>query len=743
MEKRRAVRLPLRYRLMIGLTPGLFFLLLLAGIALAALFRIQAHVGAMTEALSVDVERAAQREVELQAHAEQYAIARFIEAEITQTGWQLVAVIVLAIGGGVAFVFFFARSLAYPLAQLEQGAKQIASGQVPPPLPVQRKDEIGSLALSFDAMWRQLHHTHTELTELLAQRQRELSVLAAVTRTVNESTDLGATLHTALQQMVEVHQGRAAVICLVDDGQFKRASVVAPGLASTPTDKCQCAVSEGRHCRWLQQHAPGASTQSTLIKTRDRLVGVLHGAAYANDGCKSCPPFIDAVGQQLGVAIENARLYTEEQQQRRLAETLRTIAADLSRTLNLEAVLTTILQDIGRVLTVDAGVIFLVEDDALCVKAVRGRPGLQMEQWLEHRFPLKDVPHLHEVLFSLAPRTFCQPNRRTLFEQGIERLEDVEWCLVTPLVSKERAIGLLALEQLGHCYGTQEELMIAAAFADHAAVAIENARLYQMVEQWNQELETQVQLRTHDLEQARSALARQSEQLRALLNSTVDIQEGERDRIARDIHDGVVQWILCAMYEVKALAVSQQRSEETLRQRLASIQSTLQHAKDELYQVIHDLHPPLLRSDGLLPALKALTAEVQRSTPLTCRLRVEGEPQRLSPKQELAIYRIVQEAMRNTLTHAHARQIDVDAKFGATRVLFQIIDDGDGFLPSVVPPTRLGIASMYERAQSIGARLHIDSQPGAGARVCLELTAPDNGARNGELCDVDSRAFGG
>ena len=730
---------------MIGFIPGLLFLLLLAAIALATLFRIQTHVNAMTQALAVDVGSAAQYEVEAQAHAEQFAITSFIEEEIVRTGWQLMAVIAFAVGGGAAFVFFFARSLAQPLSQLEQGAKQVASGQDPPPLPLHRKDEIGSLAASFDAMWRQLHQTHAELTQLLAQRQQELSILTAVTRTVNESTDLRSTLQTALKQIIEAHHGRAGLICLVKNGQFQRASIVAPGLESITATECHCALHEGNGCQWLQQHVPGASMQSTFIKTHDRLVGVLHGVTHAGESCKSCPPFIDAVGQQLGVAIENARLYTEEQQQRRLAETLRDIAADLSRSLNLEDVLTTILQDIGRVLTVDAGVIFLVEDDMLCVKAVRGRPELQIEQWLEHRFPLTEAQNLQEVLTNLAPRTFCRPSRRALFEEGIERLEEVEWCLVTPLISKGRAIGLLALEQIGHCYEAQEELMIAAAFADHAALAIENARLYQMLEQWKQDLEVQVRLRTRDLEQAHSVLARQSEQLRALLNNTVDIQEKERDRIAHDIHDGVVQWILCAMYELKALAVSQQRSEDALRQRLSSIQSTLQHAKDELYQVIHDLHPPLLRSDGLLTALKALTAEVQQSTPLNCRLRIDGKPYRLPPKQELAIYRIVQEAIRNILTHAHARQIDVDAKFRTTHTVFQIIDDGDGFVPSAVPPDRLGIASMYERAQSIGARLHIDSRPGAGARVCLELTTPDsNGeALPGELCYVDSRSISG
>lgn len=745
MKKLHMSYLPLRYRLMIGFIPGLLFLLLLAAIALATLFRIQTHVNAMTQALAVDVGSAAQYEVEAQAHAEQFAITSFIEEEIVRTGWQLMAVIAFAVGGGAAFVFFFARSLAQPLSQLEQGAKQVASGQDPPPLPLHRKDEIGSLAASFDAMWRQLHQTHAELTQLLAQRQQELSILTAVTRTVNESTDLSSTLQTALKQIIEAHHGRAGVICLVKNGQFQRASIVAPGLESTTAAECHCALHEGNRCQWLQQHVPGASMQSTFIKTHDRLVGVLHGVTHAGESCKSCSPFIDAVGQQLGVAIENARLYTEEQQQRRLAETLRDIAADLSRSLNLEDVLTTILQDIGRVLTVDAGVIFLVEGDTLCVKAVRGRPELQIEQWLEHRFPLEDAQNLREVLVNLTPRTFCQPNRRTLFEQGIERLEEVEWCLVTPLISKGRAIGLLALEQIGHCYEAQEELMIAAAFADHAALAIENARLYQMLEQWKQDLEVQVRLRTRDLEQAHSVLARQSEQLRALLNNTVDIQEKERDRIARDIHDGVVQWILCAMYELKALAVSQQRSEDALRQRLSSIQSTLQHAKDELYQVIHDLHPPLLRSDGLLTALKALTAEVQQSTPLTCRLRIDGKPYRLPPKQELAIYRIVQEAIRNILTHAHASRIDIDAKFRATHIVFQIIDDGDGFVPSAVPFDRLGIASMYERAQSIGARLHIDSRPGAGTRVCLELTAPDSDGETlpGELCYVDSRSVGG
>ncbi|HAJ37964.1 MAG TPA: hypothetical protein DCL15_20020, partial [Chloroflexi bacterium] len=250
MKKQRIAHLPLRYRLLMGLLPGLLFLLLLATIALAALLRIQMHIGEMTQALAVDVESAMQREVEAQAHAEQYAITAFIQAEIFQTGRQLVAVILLAIGGGAAFAFFFARSIAQPLAELERNAQQIALGYDPPPLPLHRGDEIGSLAASFDRMWRQQRAVNAELTELLEQRQQELAILTSVTRTVNESSDLSATLQTTLRQMLKAHRGQAGVICLVEKEQFRRASIVleSPNLAVTAADECRCSLHEGHQC---------------------------------------------------------------------------------------------------------------------------------------------------------------------------------------------------------------------------------------------------------------------------------------------------------------------------------------------------------------------------------------------------------------------------------------------------------------------------------------------------------------
>ena len=717
------MRLPIRHRLLLGLAPGFIFLLLLAAIAYGALLRIQAHTAEMVQALTADVQSAAQPDNEAQAHAEQYEIVAFIEHELMQTGGLLVVVLGAAVLGGALFAWYFARSIARPLATLEEGARQIAGGHAPPPLPVSRRDEIGALAQSFDSMWRQLDATHGALKELLETRQQELATLTTLTRTVNESTDLNETMDMALHSLIATTHGQAGAICLVENEHLHRASVAgtSPLLAAEAGVSCSCPHNDGEACRWLRGRLPDATHHTTPIKARDRLVGVLHGVASANDDCEQCPPFVEAVAQQLGVAIENARLFAEEQQQRQLAETLRDIAADLSRTLNLDSVLETILDEIGRVLQVDAGVIFLLEEGALRVKAVRGRAEMGMQRWLEYRLALDDAPQLRAVLESQTPHTFCQPNRLSLLEQGIERLETVDWCLVTPLISKGRAIGLLALEQIGHCYDSQEEMAIAATFASHAALAIENARLYQMAQQWNLLLESEVEARTHDLEKTQRALARQSEQLRALLNSTLDIQESERDRIARDIHDGVVQWILCAMYELEATSIAHQRSPEVLVNRLRSIQTTLQHAKDELYQVIHDLHPPLLRSDGLATSLKALVSEIDRSTPAACRLTLQGDVWRLSPKEELAVYRIVQEALRNALTHASAQHIDVRVDYGAEHVCFQVIDDGVGFAMERVANGHLGLVSMQERAQSIAADLSIEGRPGVGARITLNV----------------------
>lgn len=294
-------------------------------------------------------------------------------------------------------------------------------------------------------------------------------------------------------------------------------------------------------------------------------------------------------------------------------------------------------------------------------------------------------------------------------------------------------MGLLAVEQLDHCYDEEEEPQIAMAFANHAVMAIENARLYAEIKALNEDLEARVERRTQELNQAREALAYQADQLRHLLSKTIHVQEEERDRIAQDIHDGISQLIMGALYETQAAKVSLAERPEVAREKLQTAQETLKQVKTEMRRIVYDLHPAVLSTSGLVPALEAYIADYQTHTGIGCSFTTSGPIRRLTPQQERAVYRIVQEALHNVAQHAGADQVWVMLAFTPETLYVTVEDNGRGFDRRVIQnpsPGHVGLISMDERAQSVGGEVDISSQPGSGTRVILRV--PMDGHPGGE-----------
>ena len=219
-------------------------------------------------------------------------------------------------------------------------------------------------------------------------------------------------------------------------------------------------------------------------------------------------------------------------------------------------------------------------------------------------------------------------------------------------------------------------------------------------------------------------LGREAQQLERLLTATISVQEEERARIARDMHDGVTQLIYGALYETQAARELLRASSHPAQAKLERAQDLLNQVEVETRRVIGDLHPPILDAMGLVAALNRYTALFQDMVGLPCALRMTGQPFRLSNATELAVYRIVQEALHNVESHAEANSVTVLLGFQPGWLRVVIEDDGQGFNPGQVltePGDHFGLPSMRERAQSIGARLRVDSTPGHGTRIVLNV----------------------
>ncbi len=230
-----------------------------------------------------------------------------------------------------------------------------------------------------------------------------------------------------------------------------------------------------------------------------------------------------------------------------------------------------------------------------------------------------------------------------------------------------------------------------------------------------------------DLEAARAAGDAQARQMRELNRRTIRLQEDERRRIAGDIHDAVSPLITGALYQARALQLTnghrhgpEANGTDPRSEGLAAIGDLLGRATDELHNVVFALRPPDLDDLGVVAAIERYMDQVRRAG-LNCHLEVEGDPPALTPEVRLAIYRIVQEALHNALRHAAADEAVVRIEATDSRLRVTIRDNGAGFNPDIAArPTSLGLLSMRERAVAIGASFAIASRAGDGTTSAIE-----------------------
>jgi two-component system, NarL family, sensor histidine kinase UhpB len=191
-------------------------------------------------------------------------------------------------------------------------------------------------------------------------------------------------------------------------------------------------------------------------------------------------------------------------------------------------------------------------------------------------------------------------------------------------------------------------------------------------------------------------------------------QEGERKRVARELHDEVGQVLT-------AIALRAERASEdatTERGALTEIAQSLMRSLEDVQRIGRELRPEALDDLGLVNALIALCSRIDREAGLRIRRDLEWNLPRLSAEEELVIYRIAQEALTNALRHAAATEVTVTLKHVDGHVTLTVRDDGCG-LPE--RRSESGLTGMRERAMLIGAYLDIHSNNGAGTRITLTV----------------------
>lgn len=196
----------------------------------------------------------------------------------------------------------------------------------------------------------------------------------------------------------------------------------------------------------------------------------------------------------------------------------------------------------------------------------------------------------------------------------------------------------------------------------------------------------------------------------------------ERNRLARDLHDSVTQALYGLTLSAEAAARQITAGElDAAGAQLREVQAMAKQALREMRLLIYELRPPVLEEGGLAAALKERLQAVEGRVGLATSLAVEGNG-RLPPAVEAELDRITQEALNNALKHAHAHQIAVQLRQDEKSVALEIADDGIGFDPGATQDHGgLGLRGMAERVARLGGWLAIESRPGEGTRVRVEV----------------------
>jgi signal transduction histidine kinase len=363
--------------------------------------------------------------------------------------------------------------------------------------------------------------------------------------------------------------------------------------------------------------------------------------------------------------------------------TLNAITAQVSHSLNLAEILNDALDQVLKVMGMECGLAFSVEEETgkLVLAAHRGLPE-EFRCQAEQQFLEDGV--VEEAVTNGAP----------VIRRDVEpvRLEGEPWgkrqpaglTISIPLMARGRALGAIRLDGQAPRPVTSEEMSLLASIGQQIGVAAENARLYEQAQQL--------------------AVVR------------------ERHRLARDLHDSVMQ----ALYGVTLYAEAAARQltsgdGDLATGHLREIRSTAQDALREMRLLIFELRPLILKRDGLAAALQARLEAVEGRVGIETKFSGAGDC-RLPPEVEEGLYRVAQEALNNALKHAMASSVSVFLKGNGHGVALEIADDGMGFDPQAVDGRGgFGLRGMQERVTRLGGTLTVQSRPGAGTRIRVEV----------------------
>ncbi len=242
---------------------------------------------------------------------------------------------------------------------------------------------------------------------------------------------------------------------------------------------------------------------------------------------------------------------------------------------------------------------------------------------------------------------------------------------------------------------------------------------------------TERKLAEEALRQSEAALRSSQNDFRKLAGRLISAKEVELRRLSRELHDDLTQRLAVIAIEAGKLELDLNKmpaAHPVALQKISKVKEQLIKVSEDVHRISRQLHPTILDDLGLVRAIESECTTTMRRENLEIIFRHEGVPAAISSDIELCIYRVVQEGLKNVITHASAKSCEILLKSTDNSLCLTVSDDGRGFDPAEVRhKPGLGLSSMRERAQLVRGDFSINSQPGQGAaiRICVPLNAGD------------------
>ncbi len=541
--------------------------------------------------------------------------------------------------------------------------------------------------------------------------QRRL--LYSVATALSTSRNLDETLRTVLKGLRQCIAFDAATIFLLDEGREQLSVKAALGVEVALDEVKRFRVGEGV-VGWVVKHNRSALIanaardpryQATSRRRRsgallavplrqgERVIGALALVRRApRPFATESRQLAEAIAGQAAVAIEHSRILETEHQSRRRAEALLAASQAGGESQDLDTLLAAGAAQLEHLLEA-AGCVAMLPDEAgdtvMAVRNRQGRPAVEFQALLHRR--LEVLPLGRFIRRAPRPRAWQRARDRGRLPERLWRHLQAQTLLAVPV---RRRRGLLAVLL---CWFTD-----ARAFLPGELELVEDlaAQFAQGMERLN-------------LQRA----VREAQNQVAIVS--------ERNRIARDLHDGIAQYVYALglnLEHVHAILPD----DPAARENVARCIEQANHVLAELRTFIYQLRPIIMREKAIGQWVRDLCRQFERATGVRLHATVGASGGReLSAEVSIALFRIIQEALANIFHHAGAAEAELELSFGPTAVRLLVQDRGRGFVPERRRRPSIasgqGLANIRERVQHLGGVLTIDSRPGMGTRLTAAI----------------------